>query len=204
MTGIEKRICDRNKIADIKNIGSFQKILNKNINQISERGKGKAKTVEHLWKELCLQESSLYLIPNLWLVRVLRVVSADIYAVLSDGSIFYLKEAKQVFHDAREKVRCLPHSLSEKISFSEKSEDAIFRWVQEELGIQLKESNILPFKHTAYEQRMSNSFPWLLSFYMLYNFVIILDQEQYNKNWYIERQRDKNTFFTRNNILTVD
>jgi hypothetical protein len=69
-------------------------------------GLGKAKTVEHLLKEVEDGESVLSVSENGELVRTVSSVWLDVFAVDRDGGRWYLREDRQVFNDEERRVTC--------------------------------------------------------------------------------------------------
>jgi len=175
------------------NIKSLRSQLeNAGIN-ISNWGTGKAKTIEHLQKEIEEGETVLTTNENGELIRNLNVVSSDIYYISKEGKQYRLKEEKQVFQDGRERKRGLEYAISEKIKADEDPEKAIIRGIEEELGIEGDiKTNKIEIEINTIE---SPSYPGLKTEYNIHKFKTILNEKQFNPNGYIERQDGLTTFF---------
>lgn len=156
-------------------------------------GKGKAKTIGHLAKEIASGETVLAEEADGKPIRRLEVATANIHHSTADGKLLRLKEAKQCFHDGRERQRNLAHALSEKIQPAEDPTLAIQRGIREELGISGEIS--LQKLGVDQEEMFSPSFPGLLTQYFFHRYLAVLDSEQYVAAGYVEEQPDKNTYF---------
>lgn len=156
-------------------------------------GKGEAKTLGHLQKEIDGGETFLVLDESGELLRRLMIVGADIYYTSKDGKRYRLKEDRQVFNDGRERRRDYGHAVSEKMQIDEDPGVAMIRGIREELGI---EGDIDLKKTVADEKRISSpSYPGLNSHYIRYGFEVLLNEEQFNIDGYVEEQEDKRTYF---------
>lgn len=160
---------------------------------VSKWGKGQAKTLEHLQKEIENGETVLVTGEQGELLRKVVVGGADIYYVSPDGKKYRLKEDKQVFKDGRERKRDFGQAISEKMKPDENPKDAIVRGVREELGI---EGAIALTEIGVDEQLLSSpSYPGLQSQYIRHKFEVTLNGSQFNPNGYVEEQEDKSTYF---------
>ncbi len=158
-------------------------------------GQGKAKTLDHLLKEI--NEGEMKLVKNEQgeLQRKVTVGKGDILYIAPDGKTFRLREEKQVFRDGRIRERKqLKEAVSEKIKPGEDGQEAMIRGIQEELGIN-GEINIAGGDSNL-EEIESPSYPGLKTEYDLRRFKVYLGSEQYNPEGYIEKQPDKTTYFT--------
>lgn len=159
---------------------------------LSVWGKGSAKTVEHLYKEIASGESILQMIDGkLELLR--RVVSANVYYIAKDGKKLRLQEDKQIFKDGRIRHRNFDNPIAEKMKPNEDPKDAMIRCLQEELGLDGDfDIKIVGTDQPRYE---SQSYPGIYSVYDTYRFEVILDEEQFQAAGYQEEQDDKTTYF---------
>ena len=175
------------------NIETLKTQLNNVGIDISVWGTGKAKTIEHLMKEIEDGETILTTNENGELVRLLTVAGADIYYTSKDGKRYRLKEEKQIFKDGRERQRNLGQAISEKIKQNEDPEIAIARGIKEELGIESKIDleKIENTKNTV----ESPSYPGLKTEYSIHKFKAVLNDEQFNPNGYTEIQDGLTTYF---------
>lgn len=172
--------------------GDLRDFLISNGIPVEEWGKGAAKTVAHLYKEILDKETVLSYIDGK-LNRSIEFVSAQIFYDSPSG-VLKLIEEKQVFKDGRVRSRHLESSVSEKMKSGEDPEESVIRGIEEELKIaisrdQLKKSGIID------EVEESNSYPGLLTRYNGYKYKIELRTHQYRPEGYIEHQRDKSTYF---------
>jgi hypothetical protein len=159
---------------------------------VSEWGKGYAKTVEHLQKEIDSGECRLVL-ENGVLIREIEFVTCEI--IYKEGDkIFKLIEEKQIFTDGRTRTRDKESSVSEKMKIGEDPKQSVFRGIEEELGVDLTETQ-LQKQGEINEDEVSNSFPGLMTRYKGYNYECEFTKEQYNPNGYTETQTDKTTYF---------
>jgi hypothetical protein len=160
---------------------------------VSEWGKGQAKTLAHLQKEIEDGETVLVNGKRGELLRRVVVCSADVFYVSHDGQKFRLKEEKQIFKDGRERKRNLENSVSEKMKPGEDPKKAIIRGLKEELGIEGE----ISLKETGVDEQIlsSPSYPGLQSHYIHHKFEAILNDEQFRPEGYVEEQKDKSTYF---------
>ena len=156
-------------------------------------GTGQAKTLTHLQKEIEDSETVLTTTETGGLLRKVVVGGADVYYKSSDGKKYRLKEEKQVFKDGRERRRDLGQAISEKVKLNENIEDAMVRGIREELGI--SGEIVLTKIGTDKQEVVSQSYPGLQSKYIRHKFQVILSDEQFNSDGYIEEQSDLSTYF---------
>lgn len=156
-------------------------------------GKGEAKTLAHLQKEIDEGESLLVADEDGKLRRKVVVAGADVYYVSPEGRKFRLKEERQVFKDGRVRTRKLSRSLVEKMKPDEDPKAAAIRGLREELG--LASNSSLTELGIDENQSASQSYPGLHSQYVRHNYGIVLSDEQFNPSGYVEEQDDKNTYF---------
>ena len=159
----------------------------------SKWGKGQAKTIEHLKREIESGESVLEEDEAGNLIRRLYIVGADVYYMSRDGKKYRLKEDRQIFADGRERRRDYGHAVSEKMKPGEDPKVAIVRGIREELGI----AGVIDPQKTLEDERLllSRSYPGLVSKYIGYGFEVILDEEQFKPDGYVEEQEKMNTYF---------
>lgn len=160
---------------------------------ISSWGTGKAKTLEHLQKEIEEGETVLTTNESGELIRLLTVASADIIYTSKDGKQYQLKEEKQIFKDGRERQRNFEHAISEKIKLKEDPEMAIARGIKEELGIE-SVIDLIKIEDTK-NLVESPSYPGLKTEYNMHKFKAALNDEQFNPDGYVEIQDGLTTYF---------
>jgi hypothetical protein len=156
-------------------------------------GKGHAKTVGHLLDELKNEECSV-IDEQGYLVRYIEFVGIKIFYKDKNGNKYYLKEDRQIFKDGRERRRIMQSSVSEKMKFGEDAEISAVRGIEEELGIKIDQAQLIKKNNLSYDGG-SQSYPGLKSKYKGHVFICNLRHDQYNPIGYIERQKDKSTYF---------
>lgn len=143
-------------------------------------GKGKAKTLDHLVKEIVIGETTLDVTPDGNLVRVVHLSSVDLtYKDLK------LVEEMQIFEDGRVRIRQLSATVTEKIMPGENPKEAALRGIQEELDIKNK---MKLKKRNYYERELdSPSYPGLRSLYKIQTFSSTIPQNAFLPEGYIEQ-----------------
>ena len=155
-------------------------------------GKGYAKTLSHLFREIKSGECTI-LEERGNLLREIEFAMCEMF--YHDGkNLFKLIEQKQVFNDGRTRIRDKESSVSEKMMIGEDPLETLIRGVEEELGIILGESQIEEVGDVK-KTESSQSFPGLITRYKGHNFTCFLNQDQYSPNGYVEIQKDKSTYF---------
>ncbi len=153
-------------------------------------GVGKAKTLEHLVKEVLAGETHLVESGNELLRRV-EFVHVEVY-FSKDGVTFQLIEDRQEFSDGRTRRRGLS-GVSEKMSPNENVMNAITRALREELGV--THSTDIEYIGREDETIDSPSYPGLKTEYKKHEGSVNLSERDFNPSGYIEVQKDKKTFF---------
>jgi hypothetical protein len=160
---------------------------------ISTWGTGGAKTVAHLYNEICEGESQMTFSPE-GITRSVRVAWLDVLYCDEQGDVYLLAEDRQEYKDGRTRVRELDASLGEKMKPGEDPNDAAVRALEEELGIKSYQSlYIIGHKQTTHTP---DSYPGLESSYETHSFVATIDSTSYNPEGYIEIQSDKTNYYT--------
>lgn len=162
---------------------------------IKNWGKGSAKTMDHLIKEVMEGEALLEVDESGELIRRVTIIFVDIYYTdHSTGKRFKLVEEKQIFNDGRERRRKLEGSLAEKLKAGEiPNQDMVNRAIHEELGVT---GNVIATEKEMKEVNQdSPSFPGLRMKAVEHFFEVELSDEMYKPNGYTEHQPDKNTYF---------
>ena len=163
---------------------------------IESWGKGKAKTLEHLFQEIAEGETELTENDIGEMVRQVSIVNVDVFHKDADGQRWYLVEDRQVFSDGRERRRegIVGASLSEKIKGTEDPKSASARALSEELKIEINPQNVEELGvHT--EELDSPSYPGLKTVYRVFAYRVVVGSSQFNQDGYVETQDDKQTFF---------
>ena len=154
-------------------------------------GKGSAKNVGNLFKEISRRESILCE-KNGRIVREIRV--AGINVVFQKGKNHYrLHEDRQEFTDGRIRKRIIANSLAEKFKGDESPKKAAKRALNEELGIDEKTDIRKTGKRI--EIRDSLSYPGLKTRYIIYEFTVHLSPEQFSISGYTEHEKDLTVYF---------
>lgn len=135
-------------------------------------GRCQAKTVEDLFQEIKDGESVLRIEAargGVRLVRVLRVVQMSI---TQTRTLKTLREVEQILPDGRSRKRNqLPGG---KIGVYEKPADALARELEEELTLEPNEYISTPPTSPMFEERVSPSYPGLVTLYETYLFSVSL------------------------------
>lgn len=155
-------------------------------------GKGAAKTLAHLHKEITEGESSLNQTEN-GVERRVGVAGVDILYDDQAGNTYHLVEDRQEFRDGRVRRRHEDTSLSEKLKVGENPEEAAKRAVEEEIGV-TKIDSFHTLGHKEVE-RTSPSYPGLASVYDVYTYAAVLGHEDFNPEGYVEEQTDKTNYY---------
>ena len=176
-----------------KTLGELtQKLIEYSI-PVNEWGTGYAKTIEHLFDEIQNEECIIREIDG-YLVRSIEYVGVRILYKDENGITWLLKEDRQEFKDGRVRRRDMPSSVSEKMKFGEDSTISAIRGIKEELGIDIDITQLIKQRPHFYDGG-SQSYPGLKSKYKGNHFTCYLTEYQFNPDGYIERQKDKSTFF---------
>lgn len=155
-------------------------------------GTGKSKTLNHLLDELENDECGLTETDGS-LTRTIEFVGIKIFYNSKDER-WFLKEDRQEFKDGRIRRRNMPSSVSEKMKFGEDPLNAAIRGIKEELGIDIK-STQLSKRRDLFYNGSSLSYPGLQTKYKGHQYICELEPQQFDTNGYIEVQKDKKTFF---------
>lgn len=155
-------------------------------------GTGKAKTFEHLIKELAEGEATIELLHNGTVQR--RADGAGIIVYYHDGvSRWRLKEDRQVFKDGRTRTRTMTSSIGEKLRPNENPRIAARRALHEELGID-EEIELIDLGPVVKGPVASESYPGTWSISTSYIFETTLPRHLY-KTEYVEVQADKTNYY---------
>ncbi len=176
------------KISEIKQMLTYNKI------DYSDWWIGNTKNIESLLDEINKWESSLEVVDGI-LTRIVKVVWAEVKYKSSENKKYSLIEEKQVFRNGSERIRDYgSYPLWEKMKMGEDPIEAMRRWIKEELWIM----DIVNIKYDEENKNIekSKSYPNLLSQYIRYYFTVNITDNQFNKDWYIEMQEDKKTYFS--------
>ncbi len=156
-------------------------------------GTGTFKTIGHLYHEMEEGETELT-DDNGQLVRRVQFVGARIL-YKKDGEWFRLYEEKQIFKDGRERRRTnMPYSAAEKFKSGEDPKEVIVRGMKEELDLDITTDQFVFYNKKEIEN--NDDYPGIKSFHIGYEFLVILNESQFKEEGYIERQSDKDVYFT--------
>lgn len=183
------------RVPETINLESLIELLvNANI-PVDQYGLKDAKTVQHLLNEIVEGESVLSVNLKGELLRELRVLWVDVFCNLSNGETYLLKEEKQVFNNGYVGQRNLSSSIGEKLKSSENPEQAVHRALSEELGIEGGLDSI-QYHGEEQKQHMPKAFPGLESSYQFYKYSVVISEDEFKPEGYIERQQDKTNYYT--------
>jgi hypothetical protein len=172
----------------------LEKLVAANI-PVEDYGMGAAKTVAHLLFEIRDGESIVSVDAKGNLLRELSVVCVDVVHKNAEGDVFVLKEDKQVFRNGSERRRNIDTSLGEKMKPGEDPLTAVPRAIKEELGINegVEAVYFLGFEENTH---IPDVFPGLESSYALHKYAVIISEDSFKPEGYVEHQADKTNFFT--------
>lgn len=175
------------------NLATLRELLTKHGIPVDDWGMGEAKTLTHLLKEIEEGETVLVEDELGLLYRLIQGVGVLVEYTAPTGQRFVLKEDRQVFADGRERRRQLGDSVGEKCKRNEDPTEAAARAVREELGCQTPV--LLEQLETEQMEKVSQSYPGLLTQYRVCHFRAVLTTEQFNLDGYVETQEDLTTYF---------
>jgi len=186
-------VADRPLVAALARYLVLLSLLEKHKIPTGTWGKGKAKTVGHLYREVVDGEAEVKEDADGALIRVIRVLAIDVYCQAPDGAVLKLVEDRQEFKDGRVRRRTLTSSLAEKLKMRENPADrtAVQRAIKEELGVCAQRAEMGGQTHIA---RESESFPGLQTTTLAVSWTVWIDPSEYRPE-YVEVQSDKSTFF---------
>jgi hypothetical protein len=163
----------------------------------AEWGKGKAKTLGHLLKEIEAGETVLETKTYGQLLRRTAFLAIEVLYKDDAGAKRYkLIEERQVFTDGRERRRENWWSVAEKLKAGEVDIlEATRRALKEELGVD-GEFRSWSQIETRVEKTDSPSYPGLKAQFTTFHLIISLNDCQFKPEGYIEVQKDKTTYFT--------
>ena len=156
-------------------------------------GTGTFKTIGHLYHEIEEGETELTDEEG-QLVRRVQFVGARILHK-KDGKWWRLYEEKQIFKDGRERRRAnMPYSAAEKFKSGEDPKEVIVRGMKEELNLDITKDQFAFYNKKEIEN--NDDYPGIKSFHIGYEFLVVLNDDQFLESGYIERQSDKDVYFT--------
>jgi hypothetical protein len=156
-------------------------------------GTGTFKTIGHLYHEIEEGETELTDEEG-QLVRKVQFVGARILHK-KDGKWWRLYEEKQIFKDGRERRRAnMPYSAAEKFKSGEDPKEVIVRGMKEELNLDITKDQFAFYNKKEIEN--NDDYPGIKSFHIGYEFLVVLNDDQFLESGYIERQADKDVYFT--------
>ncbi|OGH10148.1 MAG: hypothetical protein A2152_03570 [Candidatus Levybacteria bacterium RBG_16_35_6] len=158
-------------------------------------GEGEAKSEDQLLREIQEGESVFRETTAGELMRDVQGVGVDVfYYDPQTGSVYRLREDRQVFKDGRTRSRShIPESLSEKRKPAETPLEAAERAVREELQIEGE----LNFRHLGQRlhTRPSVSYPGLNTRHNVDIFGTMISPQQYRSEGYTENRDGLTSYF---------
>lgn len=158
---------------------------------LSEYGKGKAKSFQQLLTEVESGETQIVW-QNNRPIRLLKIVVLKVYC---RGQM--LVEDRQEFPDGRVRDRGI-EGLSEKLYLQESHNEAVYRTLQEELGLFVDELQgvSVQFLGQELEKKESPSYPGLESHYDKYMYEVHLPDDLYKPEYTEFCDDGMRTYFT--------
>lgn len=181
----------------IGSIESLSKLLIKYNISIDDWNKGEAKSIENLYNEIVKDDCTL-IVENDKLVRSVEFVGITIY--YKNSNLYILKEDEQIFIDGRVRKRNMLSSVAEKMMLGENPIKSAIRGIKEELNVDISEDQLEVENKSYSKEKSSMSYPGLNTKYIGHDFICYFTDEQYDENGYIEKQKDKSTYFKWNLI----
>lgn len=179
--------------SEIKNIETLKSKLIEYSVPVEKWGTGKSKHIDNLLDEI-IEKECIVVDEGGYLVRYIEFVGIKIYYVDKDDQLWILKEDRQEFHDGRVRRRNMPSSVSEKMKFGEDPAISAVRGIKEELGVEIEISQLTKRRDLDFNGG-SISYPGLRAKYKGHQFICYFEEKQFIPGGYIERQKDKSTFF---------
>jgi len=189
---IKKERVDEKYKVNISSLEDLYTLLEDNNIDLNIWSTGPYKSVEHLYSELKEGECILFNINN-EIRREVNFVGAKILYKDANGVKYHLHEEKAIFKDGRERIRKIWYSMAEKFKFGEDPKQALIRGMKEELDIDILENQFVNYNKIYFPS--DGDYPGIKSFHTGYNFLININENQYNPDGYIEHQSDKDIFF---------
>lgn len=149
------------------------------------------KTISHLLAEIKEGETVLKE-ENGELHRYVEFIGARVI-YKKDGINYRLYETKQVFKDGRTRVRNLPYSMAEKFKPGEDTKNGLIRGFKEELDIVVSEDQFAFYNKVRFDE--NSDYPGIKSHHIGHEYLVLLNDDQYSPEGYIERQSDKDVHF---------
>lgn len=161
-------------------------------------GTGEAKSIGHLANELQTGEAQIKLDGGK-LIRSAEGSALQVYFKDTRRTL-RLQEDRQVFKDGRVKRRKLETSVGEKMRPGETAIEAAKRTLREELKI-TDDLTLLPLPPIIKGPMPSQSFPGLMSHYLIHVFEVYLPEHLFRPEGYIEEQPDKTSYFVWTDVM---
>jgi len=172
---------------NINNLTELKQLLSDyNIDTKNWRIELGNKTIEDLFLEIQEGESQLKIIEQK-LVRLLQVSSIEVKFKLGDR-YFQLFEDKQIFLSGIERKRDL-NTITEKLKDSETPLECAYRGLEEEIGLKLDKN--LTFINETNQEKISPSYPHLITLYKFYNYTITLGEKELIKIRFSEYREEE-------------
>lgn len=160
---------------------------------LNKWGKGDNKTIGHLLSELKEGETHLEEKDGN-LIRNVNFVGAKIIYIDENNDKWKLVEEKQVFKDGRKRIRGkMPYGMAEKFKMGEDPKNVIIRGMKEELDIDLSKEQFVFYNKINF--RLDSDYPGIESYHKGYEFLVVLNKDQYKEEGYKEFQEDKTVYF---------
>lgn len=171
----------------------FVDILTRARVPLDDYGKGAAKTIQNLHREVVSGESVMQVNDTYELTRDVNVVWIDVVCSLSNGDVYLLREDRQEFKDGRVRRRSTPSSLGEKMQAGEDLDQAIIRALSEEIGVNAIDG--LYKVSESKEKFTPPTFPGLETTYASHSYVAVLPEAAFIAEGYVEHQAEKDNYY---------
>lgn len=178
----------------IQSLDHLRSILSDNQIDYSHWGENTTKPTEKLWEEIELDETRIRLEEG-EIFRVVSVANIFVKYKSADGECLQLWEDRQESADGSTRSRNNPF-LAEKGSPTEGELEWAARGLKEEIGLTIPTSRIQKIGNKINpDDNIKTSFPGLKSKYHIFEFEVLLTEDEFKQEGYVEEQKDKKTYF---------
>ena len=177
----------------IQSLDSLHSILSDYQIDYSHWGQNATKSIEKLWEEIELDETSIR-IEEGEISRVVSVANVYVKYKSAEGECLQLWEDRQVFTNGDVRKRDGFNYIAEKGYSSEDKLEWAARALKEELQIGIPKSRI-QILGDEIKLGKKTSYPGLKSKYHVHEFEVLLAEDEFKQEGYVEEQKDKKTYF---------
>ena len=178
----------------IRSLDHLRSVLSENQIDYSNWGGNATKPIEKLWEEIELDETRIRTEEG-DIFRVVGVANVFVKYRSAEGELLQLWEERQEFANGSSRPRNNAF-LAEKGSSTEDYLEWAARALKEELGLTIPTSRIQTLCNKMKpDENIITSFPGLKSQYHIFEFEVLLTDDEFKEEGYVEEQKNKKTFF---------